>query len=195
MIEPHPRMTYSYLRNALVLLGVALLWNAFLWPIAYFVMPAKHPLVIKIILGGFLLIGPFLLWGGLRALVRGMRYRTSHFLPDRIPVRPGETLTGRLAWPRMPPGNVHVSLVCTMTRGEGRDVLWREDREISALSIMHGESEASFPIAFALPYEMPSSGSKSSDTECTWILRAGIGGTKEVPAYSSQFTIPVTERR
>ena len=187
------RRVDSYLLHGIGRLAFALVWNLVVWPAAYFAYRADSPLVIKIVVGIFVLLAPLLLWGGIRSLLLGMRYRQSVVYLDRHPIQAGESLTGRCVWPKFPPDRqLRIELECIRRSGKYREVLWSDKHEVSSISLQHNETQAAQPFEFHTPPPFPATCRAGPNAEHRWLLSTHIGkeGTSEFLS-----TFPITVNR
>lgn len=177
-------MTYSYRRKGLGLLAIAVVWNAIVGGSAYFAFTPEQPVVLKIIIGAFAVLGILLLVGAIRATIIGARSGEAILTLDRMPLHAGERTTGRLEWTRLPRmTGVKIVVTCTIPAGDGYRELWRDEQQLRSDALLRRADGGSVPFAIDIPLGQPN--------ESRWTLSATLDGA---PDYACDFRIPVAAR-
>lgn len=188
------RATHSHLQDGLVLLGVALVWNA-LWggAVWYLFFEAEAPSPIRWVMLPFAAFGPLLLVGALRGLSNGIRHPRSTLLINTVPQRVGQRFAARVQMPSLPEGDVWSELLCALRRtqrGQG-EPLWKAEQQIPRASIQQTPDGWSIPIAFDLPPDAKETAGLGQPGEISWTLTVGVGRDRHSPVTRASFPIPV----
>ena len=188
------RATHSHLQDGLVLLGIALVWNA-LWggAIWYLFFEAEDPSPIRWVMLPFAAFGPLLLVGAVRGLYNGIRYQRSTLLLDTVPQPAGRRFIARVQMPSLPDGDVWSELLCAMRRTQRShgETLWKKEQQIPRASIQQTADAWNIPIDFELPADAKETADLGQPGEISWTLTITLGKDRHSPVTQASFPIPV----
>jgi hypothetical protein len=180
-------------------------WDAMSAFVAFTVLPKllKDGDPKTILAAIFPLAGIFITAFAVRSTLRIWRYGRTSFWCDSVPFSPGGSVKGfiHLKLPTSTPHGVDLRLSCKRRvvtgSGKGRSVqelvLWQEEKNISAESVMQGLQDAQLPVEFALPVDAYETDGNNPDDRVYWQLhaRADVPGVDfidnyELPVFRTQ---------
>lgn len=190
---------------------MAVLWNAFSWPMAgwliYDEMQKANPEWAVLFVLIFPAAGLFLGWGALSRVLHKRKYGVATFDMETMPGRLGQRLQGVIQTGvqahTAPEEGFHVRLSCyrryvRYTRdsdGDRRkevkkDLKWRDEKKVRGRPY-GAKDRLEVPISFELPTDQPPSTPEKKETRIMWKLDVEA----EVPGldFDTDFEIPVFE--
>ena len=186
--------------TAWMLVGFAVFWNLVAWPLAAFLFgdatPPRFGVQWLVLL--FPCIGIGLAVWALRLLARRLRWGAVVLEADPLPLAPGGTLRGQLAFRRPPPTGTGLAVIarCVATVPSGdstRDETRGEARaELQGNPIRHPDGWWRVPVRLVLPANPGVSSSTLPDEDAPtirWVLGLERGPTRSDP--SLEFPLPV----
>jgi hypothetical protein len=135
----------------------------------------------------------------LRGTMRIRKYGRTSFWCDSVPFIPGGRLKGaiHLKLPASVPHGIDLRLSCKrrIVTGAGKErsvnevVLWQEEKNLPAESVLRGPQDAQAPVEFMLPGGACETDDESPDDRVYWQLRARA----DVPGvdFSDHYELPV----
>lgn len=175
----------------------AVLWNAVSSPILFVFQEewefGNHMILIGLI---FPLVGVWLAFKAVQAMLRWRRYGLSTLHLDQVPIAPGEQLSGRVVTSAaVDPADgydVTLSAVHSYSTGSGKnrstrkDTLWEDQRQVTVARRSRDGME--IPVAFEVP-EGVATTAQEGDHKVVWLLqlRAAVAGVD----YHASFDLPV----
>lgn len=178
--------------------GFAIIWNAISWTVALAFWnkpPEGEDKAIYLVLL-FPLIGLFLIWWAVYAIMQQSKFGTSTFRMLANPGVLGGTLRGAIEIPVQvsPKDGFKVRLLCVhqYTSGSGKnrstheDTKWEDEKVIKKDILSHDRSRTGVPVFFNIPYNLP-----RTRQNPTYIWKLQI--TADIPGidYKSEFHVPV----
>ena len=153
----------------------------------------------------FPLAGVFITGFAVRGTLRIVRYGRTSFWFDTVPFPPGGRVKGviHLKLPTATPHGIDLRLACKrrIVTGTGNSqsvnelVLWQNETNVPAESVMHGLSDAEIPIDFAIPADAFEANDDNPNDKLIWQLTAkadvpGVDFTDnyELPVFRTQAT-------
>ena len=187
------RIQHSHARDGMALLGFAVVWNAFVWSCALFVLKGDEPAPVRWVIWTFAALGVLLLWGGLRGSFIGMRFGTTTLHVSDVPQRLGRRFRAELRARRIPDGTIWTSVACVLrrTRRPHFDTVWTEEREVPRASVQELPDGWRIPIEFDLPATADESRNLGELDEVSWKVTVSIGADKGTPTIRGEYPIPV----
>lgn len=134
-----------------------------------------------------------------RGTLRILRYGRTAFWCDTVPFCPGGRVKGviHLKLPTSTPHGIDLRLSCKrrIVTGSGKNrsvnemVLWQDERNISAESVMHGYPDAEIPVEFAIPPDVCETNDDNPNDRIYWQLHAKA----DVPGvdFTDNYELPV----
>jgi hypothetical protein len=128
-----------------------------------------------------------------------MRYGRTSFWFDTVPFRPGGHVKGviHLKLPTSTPHGIDLRLTCKrkIVTGSGKNrsvndvVLWQDEKNLPAESVMHGLADAEIPVDFAIPADAYEANDDNPNDRVIWELQASA----DVPGvdFKDRYEIPV----
>ena len=142
------RAVHSHLQDGLVLLGIAMAWNA-LWggAIWYMFFEAEDPSPIRWVMLPFAAFGPLLLVGAVRSLYNGIRHPRSTLHLNSVPQPVGQRFTARVQMPSLPEADIRSELLCAMRRTQRSQAepLWKKEQQALSPAEQCGLTRAQAP--------------------------------------------------
>ncbi len=147
----------------------------------------------------FPIAGLFITGFAIRGTLRIRRYGRTSFWCDTVPFCPGGHVKGviHLKLPIATPHGIDLRLSCKrrIVTGSGKNqsvneiVLWQDDRNIPAQSVMHGLSDAEIPVDFVIPPDIYETNDDNPSDRIYWQLRAKA----DVPGvdFDDNYELPV----
>ena len=147
----------------------------------------------------FPLAGVFITGFAVRGTLRTMRYGRTSFWFDTVPFSPGGRVKGviHLKLPTTTPHGIDLHLTCKrrIVTGTGKSqsvnelVLWQNETNVPAESVMHGLSDAEIPDYFALPADAFEANDDNPNDKVIWQLHAQA----DVPGvdFTDDYELPV----
>ena len=146
----------------------------------------------------FPLVGIGLLYWAVRATIRWRKFGRSTFVMSAVPGVIGGRVAGAIhtSLTSAPPKGVKLTLSSVHVRksrdsdsSDTRNVLWQEDAEIPAHSLLTSPDGMMIPVSFRIPHDCQPTDSSDSYHKCEWKLeaRAEVTGVD----YDSHFEVPV----
>jgi hypothetical protein len=177
----------------------ALMWNAITIPIVVIVarqFPRDSAATMVFVFGG---AGILLLAGAGYSALRRAKFGRSFCTIDRVPIEPGQTLSGQIEHrgAQVPDGGYRFVLACVnrIITGHGRgrttvtQTLWETEQRVSGALAAPSPVGMRVPFSFALPADAPSSDLSKRDDVVLWQLTVAA----ELPGidYKATFELPV----
>lgn len=188
------RSVHSHLQDGLVLLGIALVWNA-LWggAIWFLFFEAEDPSPIRWVMLVFAAFGPLLLAGAVRGLYNGIRHPRSTLHLNAVPQPVGQRFIARVHMPSLPDGDVWSELQCGVRRTQRSqgEQLWKDEKAIPRASIQQTADGWNIPIDFTLPRDAKETADLGQPGEISWTLTVVVGKDRHSPVTRASFPIPV----
>ena len=178
----------------------ALMWNAITIPVVVLVarqFPRNLPAVT--IVFGFGGAGILFLAAGAYSALQRAKFGRSVCAIDRLPVEPGQTLSGQIEHrgTQVPDAGYRLVLACVnrIITGHGRgrsavtQTLWETAQVVSGALAAPSPAGMRVPFSFALPADAPSSDLSKPDDLTLWQLTVSA----ELPGidYKATFQLPV----
>ena len=147
----------------------------------------------------FPLAGVIVTTVAVRGTLRIWRYGRTAFWCDSIPFSPGGRVKGiiHLKLPTATPHGIDLRLSCKrrIVTGSGKNqsvtemVLWQDDRNIPAESVIHGLADAEIPVDFTIPPDIFETNDDNPNDRVYWQLRAKA----DVPGvdFTDNYELPV----
>jgi hypothetical protein len=192
-------------RKTLHGLAVALLWNAFVWPIVVGLVRSTglDASAELFFVGFFALMGVLILGGALHNLLRQRKFRRSYFAMATLPGRVGRPLQGSIETtisPELPgaPEVVSLRLACinkvSKQTGKGwrtsEVTRWEKETKVPFTGRpLTAEGGSVIPVSFDIPSWLPPTNEDDPLSEIFWRLEA----TAELPGvdYHTTWQVPV----
>jgi hypothetical protein len=193
------RVAESGPSTAPVLWIFALMWNAIAIPIAVVVGRQRPPNPFPAILFLFPAIGLVLIGAAVYQTLQRRKFGRSICAIDRLPVEPGQTLSGTIEHrgTQVPDAGYWLVLSCInrIVTGSGRnrstsnEVLWDAEQRISGGVAAPSPMGMRVPFSFDIPADAPSADLRKPFAMVLWQLEA----TAELPGidYTATFELPV----
>ncbi|MDY7093636.1 MAG: DUF3592 domain-containing protein [Acidobacteriota bacterium] len=175
----------------------ALLWNAVSSPILFVFQEewesGNHLILIGLL---FPLVGIWLVFKAIQAMLRWRRYGVSTLHLEQVPIAPGEQLGGRVVTSAaVDPANgfdVTLSAVHSYSTGSGKnrstrkDTLWEDQQQVTVTR--RSRDGVEIPVAFKVPEGVATTG-EEGDHKVVWLLqvKAAVAGVD----YHASFDLPV----
>jgi hypothetical protein len=151
----------------------------------------------------FPIAGIFITGFAVRGTLRTMRYGRTSFWCDTVPFYPGGRVKGviHLKLPTTTPHGIDLRLTCKrrIVTGSGKNqsvnelVLWQNETNVPAQSVMHGLNDAEIPVDFAIPADAFEANDDNPNDKVIWQLHAnadvpGVDLTDnyELPVFRTQ---------
>jgi hypothetical protein len=147
----------------------------------------------------FPLAGIIITGFAVRGTLRTMRYGRTSFWFDTVPFSPGSRVKGviHLKLPTTTPHGIDLRLSCKrrIVTGSGKNqsvnelVLWQNEINVPAESVMHGLADAEIPVDFAIPADAYEANDDNPNDKVYWQLHAKA----DVPGvdFSDKYELPV----
>ena len=193
------RIEESATSRAAALLVFALMWNAIALPLLLVLgrrVAGNPPAAIAVV---FAAIGVALLGGGIYAALRRHKFGRSVCEIDRLPIEPGQRVSGAIALrgTQVPESGYRLVLSCInrIITGCGKnrsvtdDVLWDAEQQVSGALAAPSPDGMRVPFSFDVPADAPSSEVRTPSDAVLWQLAV----TAELPGidYAATFELPV----
>ena len=152
-----------------------------------------------LLLLAFPVVGVILTAFAVRGTLRVRRYGRTTFWCDSMPFCPGGHVKGviHLELPTATPHGIDLRLSCKrrVVTGSGKNqsvtemVLWQDERNIPAQSVMHGLADAEIAVDFAIPPDIYETNDENPSDRVYWQLRAKA----DVPGvdFDDHYELPV----
>lgn len=147
----------------------------------------------------FPLAGAVITAFAVRGTLRIQRYGRTAFWCDTVPFCPGARVKGviHLKLPTATPHGIDLRLSCKrrIVTGSGKNqsvtemVLWQDEKNIPAQSVMHGLTDAEIPVEFTIPPDIYETNDDNPNDRVYWQLRAKA----DVPGvdFDDNYELPV----
>jgi hypothetical protein len=147
----------------------------------------------------FPLAGIFITGFAVRGTLRTMRYGRTSFWFDTVPFKPGGQVKGviHLKLATSTPHGIDLRLTCKrkIVTGSGKNrtvnevVLWQDEKNLPAESVMHGLTDAEIPVDFAIPPDAYEANDDNPNDRVIWELQASA----DVPGvdFKDRYELPV----
>ncbi len=147
----------------------------------------------------FPVAGVFITGFAVRGTLRTMRYGRTSFQFDTLPFTPGGRVKGtiHLKLPTSTPHGIDLRLTCKrrIVTGSGKNrsvndvVLWQEEKNLPAESVMQGLRDAEIPVDIAIPPDAYEANDDNPNDKVIWELQASA----DVPGvdFTDKYELPV----
>ncbi len=188
-------------QTMLIIWAFALCWNGFSVPLSYILIPRylaqDNKLVYLILI--FPLIGIFILWSAITALLRWRRFGRSYFEMAAVPGVIGGDLGGMIntSLKIRPESGFQLHLKCinryqtisSDSRRNEEKTLWEQSQVMSHVVLEGDRSRSAIPVFFHIPYSCKPTDESDPHDKIIWQLKieAKLPGVD----YMTQFEVPV----
>ncbi len=188
-------------QKMLIIWAFALGWNGFTVPLAFIMVPRYlaqgNKLILLILI--FPLIGIFILWSAITALLRWKRYGRSYFEMAAVPGVVGGDLGGMVntSVNIRPDDGFQLQLKCvhryitgsSNNRRTEEKTLWEQSQVMSHEVLEDDSSRSAIPVLFSIPYDCKPTDESDTNDKIIWRLKieAKLPGVD----YMTQFEVPV----
>ena len=185
------RLSYSFAKAGVGLFAFAVLWCGVVAGIAYAAFD-EAPRPVQWLLIAFGVLGALLVFGSVRAVHRGSRFRVATLVLSKTPIEPGSGFEAVLETERVPEGPIRATLSCRQGVGRSDErVLWRADHEVAVNALRALPQGVGVPVSFAVP---PDARETDLEQRIRWRLTVDFNVVDSVSELSAHFEVPVFKR-